>query len=538
MALVIGTNLGAGYNVIPAIYDRARHRYRDDYLHGPITLYMSAAPGLIRHKGTLLPNNPVPRRAGPSEGPVPGVPAGDVGLLRPPALALERQRVGGPGDSTPGPDPLPVQPEGPLAPPEEVVAYDWVVSRTDVAWSKHLMVQHPKAQDVVQSLSLDGPGTYTVRMRVFCTGNRYAEKTARFSVQEKFIVGLGDSWASGQGSPDKYADVNPDNPFGGGVCAATTLSYSQEVTPFVDESAIWTEPRAHRSFWSHHARAAGSFQQVFGETWNKESGPSHTTQFDFTKVVFASFARSGAKIRDGMLGPQDGDSDFIHAGQLEECRRAVKGRKIDALLISIGGNDAGFSGVLTDLVKEDSYYTLSVGWAGGTSVEVQTRLDHHLGVGLPAGQKGDIEVDLDTLRAAIDSLRQEVQIPVIFMSGYAEDLFFVGSGGQLRFQACDIFTTDSGLFSIDESEAVLIKTAAQRLNALIKTKTEEFGWHYVDVKDDFAGRGYCRRDDEQMWVRAEESCMGQGDWDGTAHPNPTAHLAMAVRYRDAMQQYL
>jgi len=252
--------------------------------------------------------------------------------------------------------------------------------------------------------------------------------------------------------------------------------------------------------------AALALQDNYGETWNEGSGPFYTN-FSFTKVTFASFARSGATIRDSLLAAQHGFGDFVGAGQIEECRRTCVGRSIDALLISIGGNDAGFVGVLEDLVKGDSFYALTGGRVGAEPQRVRAQLDWLLGVGLPPGEKGGIEVDLETLRGAIDNLSREVPVAEVYLNGYPVDLFYVeGNGGQLRFSACDIFTTQSGLLSISAADAAMIKTAGQTLNALLKRKADEFSWHFVDVAPDFAGHGYCRGDADAMFVRAETQC--------------------------------
>ena len=512
MALLIPSAAVPGYEGIPAVYDRAQHAYRHEYIHDrTLGLYVSAQPGLKRYKSTLLPGNPVPFRAA-SAGHT--TPANDIDGFqerlnsgREFARSIAGGSTGvvgpiGPGNQSADPR---------LEPPKELVAYDWVVSQAGSGWSKHLILQNPKREDTITWLALNGPGKYTVRMRVFFTGNRFTEKTVSFSVREKFIIGIGDSFASGQGNPDKDADVSDANPFGGPICQATTASYATGLTPQVESSAIWAEEKVHRSFQTGQAMAALSLQDNYGETWNETPGP-FPTNFAFTKVTFASFARSGATIRDGLLAPQGGSGDFVGAGQLEECRRTCIGRSIDALLISIGGNDAGFSGVLTDLVKGATYWTLSTGLAGTNPIEVRDKVDRLLGVGLPPGQKGGIEVDLETLRGAIDNLRHDVPVAEIYLSGYPVDLFYVkDSNGRLRFSACDIFHTKVGtLLSINDSDAAMLKSVGQTLNALLKRKAGEFGWHFVDVAPDFAGNGYCRSDADAMFVRAETKLLHAG----------------------------
>jgi hypothetical protein len=525
------------HELIPAVYDRARHRYRDSYLHDPTpTLFLSARPGLERHESTLLPGNPVPRRHLP-----PGRPATTPLIetwnrLATPLIPLERQIQDGAGGPAGGTTP-PVVPTPPIEPPEEVVAYDWVIASSDTAWRKHLIVQNPGPHDVIQSLQLDGAGTYSVRMRVFATGNRFFEKTVTFSVQQKFIVGIGDSFASGEGNPDLDGEVL-GGPLGAGICDLTTGAFALDASPIMDRDPVWLEPRAHRSFFSHHAQAALSLQDKFGETWNKDTGPG-PRDFKFTKVTFASFARSGATIRGSLLSPQGGSGDFIGAGQIEELRRAARGRPIDALLISIGGNDAGFSGVLKDLVKGVSFYTLLASplIGGRTVAEVKARLDQLLGVNLPAGQKGEIEVDLETLHGAIDNLRRDTPVAEVYINGYPEDLFFVKAGANVRFSACGIFETAVGVFSISEDDAKVIKKAARIINDLLKRKADEFGWHFIPLAPDFAGHGYCQGGKKAMWIQAEQSCREQGDFDGTRHPTYLAHSIAALRYHEQLVQH-
>jgi hypothetical protein len=538
MALAIGSNFAMASELIPAVYDRARHRYRDSYLHDPTpTLYLSVVPGLERHQSTLLPGNPVPRRHLP-----PGRPATTPLIetwnrLTTPLIPLERQIQDGAGRPAGGTTP-PVVVGPPIEPPEEIVAYDWVIASSDTAWRKHLIVQNPGPHDVIQSLQLDGAGTYSVRMRVFATGNRFFEKTVTFSVQQKFIVGIGDSFASGEGNPDQDGEVM-GGPLGGGICDLTTAAVALDASPIMDRDPVWLEPRAHRSFQSHHVMAALSLQDKFGETWNKNTGPG-PRDFKFTKVTFASFARSGATIRGSLLSPQGGPGDFIGAGQIEELRRAARGRPIDALLISIGGNDAGFSGVLKDLVKGDSFYSLvlsTAAFGGGKEAQIKARLDQLLGVNLPAGQKGEIEVDLETLRDAIDNLRRDTPVAEIYINGYPEDLFFVKAGANLRFSACGIFETAIGIFSISEDGAKVIKKAARIINDLLKRKADEFGWHFIPLAPDFAGHGYCQGGRNAMWIFAEQSCRQQGDFDGTMHPTYLAHSIAALRYREQLVQH-
>lgn len=87
---------------------------------------------------------------------------------------------------------------------------------------------------------------------------------------------------------------------------------------------VWVEPGAYRSFQAGPALAAEELE--------------NTTNGDL--VTYLSFASSGAEIENGLLEPQ---REWQTVGQLEEVKQTVGDRPIDALVVSIGGNDVGFA---------------------------------------------------------------------------------------------------------------------------------------------------------------------------------------------------
>src|SRR5207342_1297577 len=66
-----------------------------------------------------------------------------------------------------------------------------------------------------------------------------------------------------------------------------------------------------------------------------------------TSVTFLSVACDGAGVQKGLLGVETTrDGTAIAPPQLEQVRQVVGGRPIDALLVSVGGNDVGFADVI------------------------------------------------------------------------------------------------------------------------------------------------------------------------------------------------
>lgn len=152
------------------------------------------------------------------------------------------------------------------------------------------------------------------------------------STQGTFIV---DSCFMGPDSPLPGIVV----PFGGtpstgAECLAIGPGSSPEVEP------IWQDDYCHRSAKSGHAQAALSMEN---------NDPR-------TSVTFVHLACSGSQIFSNMA--------FLNlADQIEEANKLIGDREIDAVLLSIGGNDAGFASVvkaciLQELCFEDDFTTL------------------------------------------------------------------------------------------------------------------------------------------------------------------------------------
>lgn len=238
-------------------------------------------------------------------------------------------------------------------------------------------------------------GTVTVR------GANAAVARGCATVTERLIVGLGDSYASGEGNPDRPTrwELVP------GVMQAGTVTMPMFrdgrrrdrlgtwdrakdgplATAPAAADAQWWDNTCHRSLLSQQALAA----------------LSHAAADRHRRVLFLSFACSGATVFDGVVGPRleppglsrrgpDANaSPAVRLSQLEQLvpllcdpaalgpsvlvevpdgaptwqRLAIRGkrpaspwrlrvptcghyrRQPDALLLSIGGNDIGFGGV-------------------------------------------------------------------------------------------------------------------------------------------------------------------------------------------------
>ena len=196
-------------------------------------------------------------------------------------------------------------------------------------------------------------------------------------VKDLLIAGLGDSFASGEGNPNRpvafsetrrfknFYPIRRQNDAGGG--------------------AEWTDELCHRSLYGQQLRAA---LQIAIE--NPQAS-----------VTFLDYSCSGASIADGILGPQTyvervasnersaqlaapmiagGEKDSqLYRLMREICREAPKmkdgvptcpgndfRRSLDFIFLSVGGNDIGFSNIVAWASLRDSASSAIASFFGAT----------------------------------------------------------------------------------------------------------------------------------------------------------------------------
>lgn len=297
------------------------------------------------------------------------------------------------------------------------------------------------------------------------------------------IASLGDSVASGEGNPDRRADLS---------------------------KAQWQDARCHRSLRSGAALAAMAVER------------SSAT----SSVALLALGCSGATMPVGLEAPYAGidpDRDrSTEAPQLDVLNDLAARQDIDAVLLSIGANDVSFSSI----------------------IEFCARFTHcperHFD---PQRPLREAPASAPTLDAAIaDALRRlagrydrldgeiSARIPRerIIVSEYFDPT--VGPGGTF----CTIHL---GPGTIDAREAQWAHTnVVGALNAVVARAAHTHGWTLVDgVGAAFAGHGTCAKPAQQVWVRTlAQSWFWLGGRPssriaGTLHPNRSGHRAIARR---------
>ncbi|MFL6815432.1 MAG: hypothetical protein ACJ8EK_15490 [Bradyrhizobium sp.] len=188
-------------------------------------------------------------------------------------------------------------------------------------------------------------------------------------VRDIFIAGLGDSIASGEGNPDRAMALADEGfcfrsylgtatsqyyrPSRAGYKGGRACESPETLQAWQRYSALWLNSACHRSLYSYQTRTALAL----------------AVQYPHIAVTFLPLACTGATISDGLFGAQRARECAATktpspcrgtvAAQLDELRAAVAAakkrqpdRKLDLVLLSIGGNDINFSGLVADVIVD------------------------------------------------------------------------------------------------------------------------------------------------------------------------------------------
>jgi hypothetical protein len=324
--------------------------------------------------------------------------------------------------------------------------------------------------------------------------------------------------------------------------------------------------RSHRSTLSASAQAALAIER---------SDPR-------SSVTFVSLAASGATIDRGLAGTYEGvDNEPDAKGpkmapQVDAADRLVGERTIDALTVSIGGNDIGFGNAVAALILCCTVSTkgeIAAAVRSGNWNEVEKSYVGRLpAVGYAYSND---PVGLDNLPQAYARLAERITAlrpkgapaTPVYITEYPDPTKWVSRAGK-RHYCHDILdnVAPARIGAISEEEArFAYNQILVPLNNAVATAAERHGWTYVSgIAAAFGdGHGLCAdrpydpstyrgnpHPDEVTWptgrhVRwlrvARESEIIQGPPEdrksskGTLHPNEFGHRGMSERLREAIR---
>lgn len=362
-----------------------------------------------------------------------------------------------------------------------------------------------------QVFTLDVPYPSGVRLEVAQAGRMLAHGIIR--VHDLFIVGIGDSFASGDGNPDvpvrfddrralSYRGPAREQPTG---YPARVGAWSAPKDPdFQNNAARWLSSACHRSLYGHHLRAA---LQLALENPQRA-------------VTFASFACWGAEIASGLFLPMKANDvvpDLPRLSQLSavadlQCRRGravpkawprafemsgslpelvelnglycppEQARRIDLLLVAAGGNDAGFAQLVANAVLSETTPIRTVsGWLGQLFTPLQAR---RAMVTLAQRYKALNRAAHSVLHVPWSEADRIIltAYPPIALDDDTGDACLGGSDGM----------TVSPAFALDQRRTREAEQIGREIHGVMRQAARSHGWTFVDGhRELFTRHGLC-----------------------------------------------
>jgi hypothetical protein len=379
----------------------------------------------------------------------------------------------------------------------------------------------------------------------------------RIVVEDLFVVGMGDSFGSGEGNPDipvrfspeRTADYSKPSKNGDGDLTGypARIGAWKQIgdKTFIEENARWLDQACHRSLYSYQMRAAlqialedphravtyagfacSGAETTFGLFLRYKGNEWVPNPPDLSQISAAAAAQCGKEEAE----PQDLPEAYHMKGQVEELKgglvlrkcEAEKARKVDLVLLSVGGNDIGFSRLLANAVLADQSTLKKLGgWFGQVHGLTEARPQ--------LARLGDRYKSLNR------ALHNILHIPWsesdrIVLTGYP-GLALLGDGSEV----CP--DGDAGMevypdFRLSEARAKDGTQIAEKLHRLMRQSARTYGWTFVEShRRQFIGRGICAGFTDSAFSIADDLRLPRriaGEW----RPyNPSDYRAYAPRQR-------
>ena len=382
----------------------------------------------------------------------------------------------------------------------------------------------PEVSPCDEAVTLDIPWPKGASVSVAAEGE--SGISTDIEVKDLLIAGLGDSFASGEGNPDVPVTFSAEARF--------RNLYPRRARNDGSGNAQWMDELCHRSLYGHQLRAA---LQVAVEN-------------PHGAVTFLGYACSGAAVDEGILGPQEHVEYVSRNGQVRVVSGSAKDtqmrwllrelcvvkpqsengfwvcpggqyrRPVDLLLLSVGGNDIGFSSLVTWATLRDNTTSKLAKWFGATVSPKQfaanmkndlpgdyARLAKAIELGVPLREDG---VGFDPSRVVLtaypDILEDEKgQVCPAGAEGVDEDLHPAN-------QSLDVW---SSWLVVTPGKLTRAHEQLEGLHRRMGELAEDHGWRFAGrAYEDrpFRGHGFCARNAAAGKDPAEQlmmPCLGK-----------------------------
>lgn len=380
----------------------------------------------------------------------------------------------------------------------------------------------------------------------------YSEK---IKIKDVFVVGVGDSFASGEGNPDVpvrfsrtrsivYQKVTKNKFSGKGYPTRDGDWRELADHKFMKQKARWQGQSCHRSLYSHQMRASlqlalenpkravtfagfacagaqithGMFLRFKGNEWSET--PPKLSQISSVAEAQCGAKKPANKQYARAFGV-DGKLEVLHDLPIKRCARK-DARRIDLLMVSIGGNDVNFSSLVANVVVRDTAHLKTIGgWMGAILNHNQAR-----------ARLKELKLRYKALRRAIHNvlLISWGQADRVLLTAYP-NMTFRDKGKRV----CDdgaLGMDVSPLFSLSSSKASNAEKFAERLNSMMRREAKRFKWTYVEEhRPAFTSHGICAQNEakkDEISETLEMPYWQDGKW---AHYNPADYVPYASRER-------
>jgi hypothetical protein len=402
-------------------------------------------------------------------------------------------------------------------------------------------------------LRVEYPKTYQVEM-----STDDAMSTETIGVTDLLVAGIGDSFAAGEGNPELPAKLDAKEglrPHTGVVANTHTNEEPGVLIPVreirrhnfgftfaADTYANWFDQQCHRSVYGPQFRAAMAIA-LYGKRHHA--------------VTFISYSCSGAEITDGIFWPQDhrecgsakDAKDRMHQPQLSGLVRTLSGsnavrrfpialsahdrwpadytersgkcaswrqlgpdtrnpslvtgqlrRKIDLLMVGVGGNDIGFSPMVSKIVVNSGFLALSFPVATDAAVHFYQQAAGAITLAKVSARLTTLNERYKALSIAIRK-KLEIDDPqrvlITEYPGFARDekkhFCAGGNTGMNISKLLSVLPKRSNASDVlpEDGDAIRI-----RLNSKLRQFAHDNGWRYVPLPsnvngDVFMAHGFC-----------------------------------------------
>lgn len=305
-------------------------------------------------------------------------------------------------------------------------------------------------------------------------------------------------------------------------------------------SATWQHEICHRSSQSAQAQVAQEIEALYPHN----------------SVTFIHLSCSGASIEKGILGPHRGQ-----VPQLEALQTLIGDREIDILLLSVGGNDIGFSDILKSCALHPSCHE-----TGRANLSFDLHKQCQAIVQLAHPEERSAAFYLQTCLSyfaqvisgglGVDSAYDIFEAKYPYLDNHYDALAtaferslaanFNDSTQVYLTEYMDITKDDRGRYcafgdhlarqfpGVTLEETIWVdKAILQPLQDGMKAASQKHGWTYVDgIYAASKRHGYCATDG---WVlRLQNSIFLQGDLVGAMHPNVEGQAMVAEQLLQAL----